>query len=65
MLTASAVSMSATLVPLPAILSKCGPMPFARTTGTRLRVAGTVFVIAAVVFLIVILINQSLGGPLF
>jgi len=65
MLTASAVSMAATLFMVPAVLSLCGPTLFERTIQYRLKVLVAVVCIGATAFLIVYGINVSLGRPLF
>jgi hypothetical protein len=65
MLTASAVSIAATVVPLPAVLAKCGPKPFARTL--RRRVVSMAMVLGAALGVLVLaaVVNQATGGVLW
>ena len=65
MLTASAVSMTATLFMVPSILAVFGPLPFLRSWRYRIKIGCLVFCIGLVSFLIVYVINVSLGRPLF
>ena len=65
MLTASAVSMFATLFFIPAALALCGPKKFIRSWRYRMKVFIVVSLIGMGSFLIVYLVNVSLGRPLF
>jgi hypothetical protein len=65
MLTASAVSMTATIVMVPAILSLYGPRTFVRSMRYRMKVSFVVICIGLVTFFVVYMINVSLGRPLF
>jgi len=65
MLTASAVSMIATLFFIPAALALCGPKKFIRSWRYRMKVFIVVSLIGMGSFLIVYLVNVSLGRPLF
>merc|ERR1711871_1898798 len=65
MLTASAVSITATIVPLPAVLTKYGPKPFIRTLRKRVVVAAFVLGASLGVFVVVAVINQTTGGALW
>ena len=65
MLTASAVSMAATLVLVPTVLALCGPVLFERGARLRLKVAVLVVVIAGVTFAVVAAINNAFGRVLF
>ena len=65
MLTASAVSMTATLVLVPTVLALCGPVLFERGARLRMKVTFLVLVIAGVTFAVVFVINNAFGRVLF
>ena len=59
------IRMPTTVVPLPAVLAKFGPKPFARTLRQRVGVAAWVLCAALGVLAVVALVNQSTGGALW
>lgn len=65
MLTASAVSMLATIVPLPVLLTRFGPKPFHRTLKQRLVVSGMVLGTTLVVLAAISVVNNLTGGALW
>ena len=65
MLTASAVSMTATLVLVPTVLALYGPVLFERGARLRMKVTFLVLVIAGVTFAVVFVINNAFGRVLF